>query len=330
MGNNTTAFFTALSLFFSTMLNAWWPVCHYAIARECGVPHDEAGLYNLPDAWKSYEWFYLEGVALKLYAITDNFCWSHGVARTGRTTVAGMAVGIPLIPEYHLEREPGEIIRSLISNGKVNHWGTSSYPTGTLATAVNTAKYMTGHNAADHYVHWSYFSGGSINGWDTQHKIKEEWADYAILLYKNKITFKLNGDIETFWGNAVTSNTQPMPFDITKVNCYSLQLAQMVTRKNRAFLEEADFTSNTGNPCIYNAVNTVSQILGKVSNLADNINESVREMNQDRADELQETAMSKHWMFKRINPSTGKLEDDYSTLISHFTLSKINFQYYIP
>jgi len=41
-------------------------------------------------------------------------------------------------------------------------------------------------------------------------------------------------------------------------------------------------------------VNTVSQILGKVSNLADNINESVREMNQDRADELQETAMSKH------------------------------------
>ena len=311
-----------LVLWIPIMLNAWCPVGHYAIARECGVTHDEAGLYNLPDAWESYEWVYIEGVQIRLYAITDNFCWSHSVARTGRASVLGLEIGIPLIPAYHLEREPGDILRSFLTNGKVSNWGNGGTSSGILAS--NTAMYMSGHNAADRPVHWAYFGGGSIDGWNLNHRIKEEWADYAILLWKQKITFNANGDIDTFWGNAVVPGMQPMPFNVNMVNCHALRLAQLAARKKRFFLEETDFSTPSGDPNTFEAVDSLGDIQDKVSELAENVNDTVREMTQRRWLELKSEAINRGWMTVQTSMNGNEI-CNFSLLSTKFSSSVSSF-----
>ena len=321
--NYIVFFITAL---FIHTVRAWCPVCHYAIARDCGFSHEEAGLFNLPDAWDSYKLIYLEGDSLRLYAITDNFCWSHSVARTGRTVIASLDIGLPLVPSYHLEREPGAIIKNLIENSKVLHWGAANSQTSTEGDPVKTALYMSGHNAADYNVHWSYFGGGSLNGWYTEHKIKEEWCDYAIAARKKVITFNEGGEIASFYGYAVSDHDYPMPFDVNRISCHALRLSQLIIRKSRAFLEENDFINKSNNPYVYDSVNSMQEIHGLVSKLKADINDSIRVMNQERYDELTAIARNNQWITVKINPQTHLEEDDYSLLLNIYSESVKNFK----
>lgn len=112
----------------SCTLFAWGPVGHYAIARESGITHDKAGLYNLPDAWDSWALIVvnLNEPNANIFEITDFFCWSHAVARNPKSwSFYGIVpVRVPSIPEYHLEREPGQIIQAFIDQNKVARWRT--------------------------------------------------------------------------------------------------------------------------------------------------------------------------------------------------------------
>lgn len=288
---------------------AWWPVGHYAVARKCGVPHEEAGLYNLPDAWNSHDW---------TYSITDNFCWSHSVARDGRNGI------VPRPPVYHLTREPGKIIKDLVDKNKVAHWSTGNQCC-TEDTALNTAKYFTGHNAADKDVHWAYFQGGTIPQWMTHHETKEEWADYAILMYFGKITFKSDGSIDTFWDSAVDDSVPPMPFDTNSINCPIIVLAQKVARKNRVILDAEDMSPDEDVPYTYDSVDSVATVESLVQGLATKVNDKVREMNRNKWRELLEIAVDHNWMTVTINDLTGEEKYYFVELVTKFNSAVKNF-----
>ena len=284
---------------------AWGPVGHYAVARECGATHEEAGLYNLPDAWPSH----IAGF------ITDAFCWSHSVARDGRNGL------IPNVPQERYDREPGKMIKELVEENKVVHW--SADQGCARDAALDTAKYFTGHNAADKPVHWEYFEGGSLDGWTTHHQTKEAWADYAILLNLEKITFKADGSIDTFWGNPVVAGTEPMPFNINNINCPIIVLAQKIARKNRFILDVADEAPDKSAPNTYNTVESVGSVNSRVQNLAAEINDAVRRMNWDRWDKLKKEAIKEEWM--HVDQEQPEVIIDFGELAERFDESKANF-----
>lgn len=287
---------------------AWRPIGHYAVARECGVTHEEAGLYNLPDAWPPH----IAGF------ITDTFCWSHSVARNGRNGL------IPNVPVERYDREPGKMIKELVEKNKVIHW--SADQGSTRDAAFNTAKYFTGHNAADKPVHWEYFGGGiSLEEWTTNHNTKEEWADYAILMWLEKIVFNAEGSIDTFWGNQISANIQPMPFDINCINFPIIVLAQKIARKNRFILDVEDEDPDKSAPNTYNTVESVEDVYERLQDLAAEINGAVRGMNQDRwLTDLLEIALVNNWMTVTLNDPNG-VKYNFSDMIENFNSAKTEF-----
>jgi len=75
---------------------------------------------------------------------------------------------------------------------------------------IDTAKGFLVHNASDNIVHWNYFLGGDNPAnckianqwmWETNHKFKEEWASYIVLMLKDARTNGGTGaPIELFQG----------------------------------------------------------------------------------------------------------------------------------
>ena len=253
---------------------AWWPAGHYSIARAAGYSHNEAGYFNLPDAWDSMTWY---------GSITDVFCWSHSVKRDGTTNL------IPNIPVYDTTREPGSVIKALAS-GKVVNWTAAN----TQTSALNTAKYFRGHNAADNNVHWAFFQGGggNLSNWTVQHQEKEKWSEYCILDYLLEITFSSQDTIETFWEITIDQNNTSqviIPIDVNNINAWIIQLAQKVARKNRIALDEGS------SPSRWTTVETVQTIQEKIVALQTAVNNSIREMTQTKYDELKTLAASNGW-----------------------------------
>ncbi len=316
-------------------LYAWGPIGHYAIARECGVSHDKAGLYNLPDAWDSWAFIVvnLNDPNANFFEITDYFCWSHAVARNPKewSFYGIIPLRVPSIPEYHLEHEPGHIIKVFINEDKVEQWQTVNGNIPAEKTkAEDTARFFTGHNAADYHVHWSYFGGGSVDGWMTGHKTKEEWADYAILICRQQITFKANGDIATFWGNTVTLAVLPMPLSLDKVNLLAIRLAQLAARKNRFILDQEDFSPGISNPNVFNGVETINSLRSRISDLEEDINERISEFSLDKWLELKEVALENSWMSITYDSISGQAIEDFSQLLQKLNLAKNRFQSLVP
>ncbi len=329
----TNASMVALFLCFCLQggLDAWWPTAHYSIAREGGFPHSEAALFNLPDAWKSYELIYTGETFVRIFAITDDFCWSHGVAKTGRCFLV-----IPKKPAHHYpEHCPGKLIQDAVNAGKVQQWGpgASIDTSATDAKALNTATYLIGHNAADFNVHWAYFSGADdtmsfeqcLASWTTNHRIKEEWADYAVLKMTQKIVFDPSTEkISSIWGNAIPATGQAVPFDVSMVNCYALRLSQLAARKNRFRIEDGNVFITDPSPYCYHSVNSYSDILSKVTALADSVNDDIRNMRKERWLKLRKTAYQEGWM---KNNKPGADENDYTVEEEYDDFSDLNAIY---
>lgn len=316
-------------------LFAWGPVGHYAIARESGITHNKAGLYNLPDAWDSWALIVvnLNEPNANIFEITDFFCWSHAVARNPKSwSFYGIVpVRVPSIPKYHLEREPGQIIQAFIDQNKVARWRTEHGNIPVERTqAKDTAIFFTGHNAADYHVHWSYFGGNSVDGWLTGHKTKEEWSDYAILISRHQITFTLNGNIATFWDSPMSSTIYSMPLPQEIINLRAIRLAQLAARKNRFFLDEKDFSQVSKSPNAFNDVETITSIRERITNLEDEINNIISHFSIERWLELKEIALKNGWMYIIDDAETGRPLEDFSALLKMFNLAKKRFQSFVP
>ncbi|GFO81509.1 MAG: hypothetical protein A49_11360 [Methyloceanibacter sp.] len=70
-------------------------------------------------------------------------------------------------------------------------------PSAYEQSPLEAAKGFVVHNAADNIVHWTYFLGGDNPPgcnfpiqwmWETNHKFKEEWASYIVLMLKDART----------------------------------------------------------------------------------------------------------------------------------------------
>ena len=149
-----------LPLVVSQVILAWDPIAHYSIGLDLGY-QGKSGNMNLPDTWPS-----MTGTKT---GISDWFCWSHAVQRTGRTGV------FPNVPRDTDDgREPGQIM-NILAKHKIE-WENAV----DRQSAIDTAIGFVGHNGMDRIVHFSYFEGGSWELWTTSHADKEEWTDYWV------------------------------------------------------------------------------------------------------------------------------------------------------
>jgi len=306
-----------LSVFFvnTPSLLAWSFLVHYSLGRDKGYSHETAAFFNLPDLWPNMP--EISGVPYWT-TITDEFCWSHGLQRNGNTYVIADAIfglsavePIPIPNEPNNpndSREPGIVMKKLI-NDKVK-WNNDS----DKQLATKTATYFTGHNAADAVVHFSYFLAGSATNWFTNHKIKETWAEYAVMDQLGKITFT-NGCITQFSNVSINPNDSSqtiIPMSVENIDPKIIILAQKVARKNRMALDKGD------NPTRFTTISTIAGITTLINNCSSNANSFIRNMNQDSYNSFTEKAISNGWIQRQYDQLNSAFIYDYSTLMNKY------------
>lgn len=249
---------------------SWWAITHYSIGRELGYTHEQSGNMNLPDAWPT-----------GTVGVEDWFCWSHAVQRTGRTS------GIPNVPRKLVDgREPGSVILQLVD--KIE-WKDDAEKQKAIRTAIG----FSGHNGADNVVHWDYFLGGIaafpeyLNNWITNHKTKEEWADYCIWIRFGNGSFNENGVAKTLWEFEIGNNSQNLiPIS---ANPKIIQIAQKAARKNRRKMDyENGLEANS-----WKRIDSLSKINSRISDYNAEMTNYIKTMNLRRFDELQLKAVNK-------------------------------------
>ncbi len=321
-----------LLVYFSIIQSAssWQFMTHFIIGfnRLGGVtstystnePIKYAAFYNLPDIWDNMPTIHIfdntypaiwEG-----WYITDEFCWSHAVRRTGSTfTVPN--IPIPIYQYNHNSgtlteedlRDPGHIMIQLIPKLNISEYARK------LAEA--TSEYFIMHNRANAVVHYRYFGGEQnsmslfdcIDAWRIGHARKERWADLAIsvnardannnhyLVFHNSGVN--TGKIKSFCGIEITdyNNQIVAPLPVSAINTEIIIYSQLAARKNRQVLDIGN------SPSSYHTINEISQIHHMVSNCEAENNKKLRETTKQEYEELCEYAADTGWCFKNADGS---------------------------
>jgi len=181
----TVAVALAVVLGLPSMGFAWWGFVHYRVAKDIvGVdPNYAMG----PDTFKA-----TDDIIIPL-SISPEFTWSHAVM------ASDLDAPPPDIPQYpHDGRYPGKAMYDLVTKKLSPTTVTSMQgPNAYQQSPIETSKGFLVHNASDNIVHWSYFLGGDTPlacslfpgwMWETNHKFKEEWASYIVLMLKDART----------------------------------------------------------------------------------------------------------------------------------------------